>query len=130
MGNKSSVAAPSQFIVQTKADWDEQLTSVLRSKPTVIKTVILPPGVQLGDPRLKLGEVIEETKHTLKLGEKGNWPADVPFEADLDGRLLPPGWGQRGIPAHYAVYPNDRFNGVECGLCELTHTSRLHSVNR
>eukprot|EP01053_Blabericola_migrator_P008762 Blabericola_migrator_1__8761@NODE_4614_length_1057_cov_30_511111_g2868_i0_p1_GENE_NODE_4614_length_1057_cov_30_511111_g2868_i0NODE_4614_length_1057_cov_30_511111_g2868_i0_p1_ORF_typecomplete_len102_score23_71_NODE_4614_length_1057_cov_30_511111_g2868_i0352657 len=96
----------------------------MKAKPTVIKTVILPPGVDLTDPRLQYGEVVEEKQYTLEPGDVGTWPEDVPFEVDVDKRLLPPFWGKANLQAHYAVYPNGRFKGSRCGICELTERAQ------
>lgn len=85
----------------------------------MIKTIKLPPGVQLDDPRLKTGEVVDEEIYLEDAPVGHKWPEDAPFEADVAGNLVPPCWGRKHVPAHYAVYPDDRFKGVRCGLCEL-----------
>lgn len=64
---------------------------------------MLPPGVDLGDPRLTQGVVVAERTYTLPSGQFPEWPENSPFECDVDGRLLPPCWGERHMHAHYAV---------------------------
>lgn len=128
-GQSNSGDAPGQFVVQSRGDWDRQMSKLLKSKPTVIKTVILPPGVQLDDPRLQYGEVVEESTYELPSGDLGAWPSDRPFEADLDKNLLPPAWGRKGVAAHYAVYPDSRFQGSRCGICELTQQAAAQNKN-
>lgn len=128
MGNLASkgqnFSIPEKFVVQSRGDWEKQTDRVLRSQPCVIKTVILPPGVELDDPRLKNGEVISETTIPANQGGIGSWPADTPFEADIDGRLLRTHPSQQRPPStHFAVYPDKRFSERQCGLCQFTRTS-------
>jgi len=119
MGGVQSFAQPEQFVVQSRGDWEKQAKSLYRKRPTITKSVILPPGVELNDPRLKQGEVVEEKHYFLDPSELGYWPSDHPFEVDVDRTLVPPCYGRPGVAAHYAVYPDSRFTDSNCGLCAL-----------
>eukprot|EP01054_Gregarina_sp_Poly1_P001804 Gregarina_sp_Poly_1__1803@NODE_1468_length_4062_cov_97_329161_g972_i0_p3_GENE_NODE_1468_length_4062_cov_97_329161_g972_i0NODE_1468_length_4062_cov_97_329161_g972_i0_p3_ORF_typecomplete_len140_score22_12_NODE_1468_length_4062_cov_97_329161_g972_i09831402 len=130
MGNKASTTLPDQFVVQSKSDFDQQINKLMRTRPTIIKSVVLPPGVDLSDPRLQYGEVVDEKTYSLEPGDIGAWPEDVPFEVDVDRRLVPPCWGKSDLQAHYAVYPNNRFKGSRCGICELTERSKADMLQQ
>ncbi|EZG67072.1 hypothetical protein GNI_072160 [Gregarina niphandrodes] len=122
-GNSKFVAeeqrCPEQFLVSSRRDFMQQLNKILNSKPAVIKTVVLPPGVQMNDSRLADAQLLEERAYELEPGSAGIWPEDAPFECDVSARLLPPFWGQSGTAAHYTVYPDNRFDkDIRCGYCE------------
>lgn len=123
MGNQQTVAVnpskPQQFVSQAHLDWVKQVEDVYTSRPTLTKTVILPPGVELNDPRLTQGVVVAERTYMMPTGQFPEWPEATPFECDVDGRLLPPCWGENRIHAHYAVYPNTYFPELNCGYCNL-----------
>jgi len=116
----TSKTLPEQFITQAHVDWKAQITELYKRRPTVTRTVILPPGTTLDDERLTLGKVTKETRSVI-VGDEvyAGWPVDAPFEVDVDGSLLPPCRGIPDIHAHYAVYPDQCFAELQCGYCEL-----------
>ncbi|XP_053991298.1 uncharacterized protein LOC128883214 isoform X2 [Hylaeus volcanicus] len=121
MGNKQSLKtrpySQKQFITQAHMDWMHQMQNLFLEKPTMTKTVILPPGVHLDDERINDGVVVAERKYSLPLGKYPEWPESIPFECDVDKLLLPPCQGQEHMETHYAVYPNEYFPEVSCAYC-------------
>ena len=86
-------------------------------KSCIIKTVVLPPGVMLNDPRLLNGRVVEENQYVRKDVEIWN-AGNETFEADIDRRLLPAAFKDSGH-AHIIVYPNDKIkNGANFSFAQ------------
>eukprot|EP00914_Ancora_sagittata_P035072 GHVO01070752.1.p1 GENE.GHVO01070752.1~~GHVO01070752.1.p1 ORF type:complete len:158 (+),score=20.77 GHVO01070752.1:139-612(+) len=103
---------PEKFVVQSRRDWDTQVTKLFETESTMTRTVMLPPGVALNDPRLAEGTVVDEIKYDVPLGEVGEW-SDETFEADIDGKLL------KNQTTHYAVFPNEEFADLGCPRCQM-----------
>lgn len=119
MGNKiAKQEVPEQFIISSHGDFNRQLDKILKKQSCLIKTVVLPPGVSLDDPRLEAGKVVEEINYKLPVGEKGIWPESHPYEVDVSSKLVPPAFGVPNKSAHYTVYPDGRFaHDKKCGVC-------------
>ena len=114
-----SDSRPKQFAVQAHRDFSTMTRGLFSKVPCVTKSVILPPGVNLDDARLAEGVVVNELHYELEPGQDVEWPDNIPFEVDVDGRLLPPCLGNDGSNVHYAIYPDGRFVDPECNYCNL-----------
>lgn len=112
-------ARPRRYAVSSAKNFTEITNRIYQNQSTVTKTVVLPPGVSLNDPRLANGVVVEERCYELGVGEELSWPDSHAFEADIDGRLLP-----KRSNTHFSVYPDERFAKKDCRICKKN--AKLH----
>lgn len=80
------------IVVQSQEEFGKQLTDLSFEHSLAVKTLILPRGVTLSDPRLHLARVKSGRSYVLPRGQTFLTPNPC-YVADLDEQLIPPAEG-------------------------------------
>jgi len=108
-------------VVQTKEEWEAMMRDFLTWHSVVLKTVILPPGVSLSDPRLPNAVLGSRRTYTLPVGYIPEFPGPT-FEAELEGHLVPPAYGPvQGLRTRYQVINEEHLGRSESLAIEVAH---------
>lgn len=111
MGADPDAMPPS--VMATEPEWDSMMEELLTTHPCVIKTVILPEGVTLDDPRLAEAEEVCRYSYTLPLGQMPELPKG-PCESQIAGSLVTDEMGPtRGRTTHYQILPEELLERSE-----------------
>jgi len=103
--------APS--VIATEPEWDSMMTEFLSANPCVLRTIILPEGVSLDDPRLLDAEEVSRNSYVLPLGQMPEFPKG-PYESQIAGQLVADSIGPiPGRTTHYQVVPDDLLERSE-----------------
>lgn len=78
-----------KVVTQSVAEFRWMLGDLLTQRQTTMKTVILPKGLSMEDPRLKRAAVVSRKSYVLAPGELPILPI-MPFVTDVEGVLIPP----------------------------------------
>jgi len=94
-------------VVQSQHEWLDMIRDITTRQSLVFRTVILPQGVTLSDPRLPFATLSTRRTYTLPLGYIPEFPNPT-FEAEIQGSAVPPAIGPvPGKQTHYQVLPSD-----------------------
>lgn len=98
------------IIVQSAEEWDYMLHNLAFERSLIVKTVILPPGIGLSDPRLRRARVRSAKTYMRRPEEFFEYPATV-YIGQVDGSLVPPADGcVAGEETRYQVRATVSFN--------------------
>jgi len=95
------------------------MADLLTTRQITIKTVILPPGMSMEDPRLRNSSVVSRRSYWLPSGELPVTPV-LPFVSDVQDCLVPPCEGPTpNITSRIQVLPEELIRDSEMEAQQL-----------
>lgn len=117
------------IIVQSAEEWDYMVHNLAFEYSLIVKTVILPPGVGLTDPRLENARLRSAKTYMREPGTFFEYPATT-YLGHVDGDLVPPAEGcVAGEETRYQIIPHEKIP-ASIQLATESEIQSKHTIQR